>query len=420
MPFMSAVPPARRQRRSFATFAAFGLGLPVAAGLLYLLHFGPLRQTPLFRYVSHPVECVEVTLFCCALGALLAKLAGWAAERRAFRYDVLPDWDGAPVPAAEAAGLLATLDRLPRRVQSTWLVKRVEAVLDFLCRRGSAADLDDQLRALADNDALAVENSYALIRFITWAIPILGFLGTVLGITEAIAGVTPEVLEQSLSSVTDGLALAFDTTAVALALTMVIMFLSYVTDRAEQGVLEAVDRYADRQLAHRFARTGPDGGAFVEVVRENTQVLLRATEQLVRRQAELWAKTLAEVHDSQAAAGQRLTVALEAALERTLHSHAQRLAAAEQQAGDRSARVLEQVARVAAGMAAQADALAGLQEGERQLLQLQELLAQNLEALAGAGTLDQAVHSLTAAVHLLTARAAGPGRGSTGRPGVAA
>src|SRR5207253_5685714 len=124
------------------------------------------------------------------------------------------------------------------------------------CKRGSANELDDQMRALTDNDTVALEQSYSLIRFITWAIPILGFLGTVLGITGAIANVSPEQLEHDLQSVTNGLALAFDTTALALGLTMVTMFLSYLVDRGEQGVLVAVDEFADRQLAHRFERAG--------------------------------------------------------------------------------------------------------------------------------------------------------------------
>src|SRR5205085_5071560 len=121
--------------------------------------------------------------------------------------------------------------------------------LDFLKNRGSARGLDDQLRALADEDALALDGSYSLTRFITWAIPILGFLGTVLGITGAISGVTPEVLENSLSTVTDGLALAFDATALGLALTMTTMFLSFLVERAEQNILASVDRFVENQLA---------------------------------------------------------------------------------------------------------------------------------------------------------------------------
>ena len=65
------------------------------------------------------------------------------------------------------------------------------------------------------------------------------------------------------------------------------------------------------------------------------------------------------------------------------------------------------LARVYGGMAEQAAVLSGLQEGEKQLIRLQETLQQNLSALAGAGAFEEAVQSLTAAVHLLTARAAG-------------
>jgi hypothetical protein len=196
------------EHRSRATWAALLLGLPLAAGVLWLIHFGPLRDTLARRYVSHPVEYVEVVMFCGALGALAAKFIGCLFERRACRSAFLPPWDGHVVAVGEASALLAGLKQLSRRLQKSRIVKRTAAVLDFLCRRGSAAELDDHLRSLADTDALALEGSYGLIRFITWAVPILGFLGTVLGITQSISGITPEKLENSLSEVTDGLALA--------------------------------------------------------------------------------------------------------------------------------------------------------------------------------------------------------------------
>ena len=175
-------------------------------------------------------------------------------------------------------------------MRNTYLGQRLIAVLEFLRQRGGADDLDDQLRTLADNDVVSMEGGFALTRFITWAIPILGFLGTVLGITTAIHGATPEVLEKSLSSVTDGLSYAFDATALALALTMITMFVSFLVERDEQGVLDAVDRTVDRCLAHRFQRGGTDAGPFAQAVQQNTQALLASMDQLIQRQAELWAR----------------------------------------------------------------------------------------------------------------------------------
>ena len=235
--------------------AAFAVGLPLAAGLLALIHLGALAGTPLHHYLSHAVEQVEMVMFCLAISALAAKVWQNVGERRAFRAAVLPPWDGQPGTrgrGAEAPG--RGEPPVAASVQKSWLVNRVAGVLDFLAGRGSAAELDDHLRDLADGDAIALENSYALIRFITWAIPILGFLGTVLGITGAINGVTPEILEKSTQHVTDGLALAFNATALALSLTMITMFLTYLVDRLEQSVLASVDEYAARHLAHRFER----------------------------------------------------------------------------------------------------------------------------------------------------------------------
>ena len=284
------------------------------------------------------------------------------------------------------------------------------------------------MRTLADNDVVSMEGGFALTRFITWAIPILGFLGTVLGITTAIHGATPEVLEKSLSSVTDGLSYAFDATALALALTMITMFLSFLVERDEQGVLDAVDRAIDRCLAHRFQRVGADAGPFAQAVQQNTQAMMEAMGQLVQKQAEVWARTVAEMdrrsEEMHAKPREQFVGAVESALEKTLETHAKRLATLEGKTTEQTGKLLQQMAalaaavrdtgreqqatlvRVAEGVAAQASVLGRLQEGESNLVHLQAVLHQNLAALANASSFEQAVHGLTAAAHLLTARTA--------------
>jgi TRAP-type C4-dicarboxylate transport system permease small subunit len=414
------------ERRSRGVLAALLLGLPVAALALGVIHFGPVPED-VRRYVKHPVEAVEVAMFCVALGALGAKWWHSRAERRACRGTLLPAWDGRPVPVTHAPMLAAELRRLPAWVQGSWLGRRVAAMLDFLTHRGTTAGLDDQLRALAEEDALALENSYTFTRFLTWAMPILGFLGTVLGITESISGVTPEKLESDLSQVTDGLALAFDATALALALTMATMFLSFLVERLEQGLLQQVDRHVEQQLAHRFETGAAGNSEYLAALRENSAVLLHATEELVRRQAELWAGTLGELANRREETDQRhqalLTQALEAALTRTLEAHARHVAELELRAGERGRLLLDGLNQVAGGVAGQVEALTRLQEQEGQLARLQVTLASNLDALAGSGAFEQAVENLTAAIHLLTARAVGaPATGPRPhpRPGAAA
>jgi hypothetical protein len=199
-------------------------------------------------------------------------------------------------------------------------------------------------------------------------------------------------------------------------------------------VLDQVDRFADRELAHRFERVGAEGGEFVEVLRRQTDVLLQHMDQLVQRQATLWAQTYEESERRRKEAEQAqidlVTDALESALEHTMEMHTRRLAELEKQTVEHTSGMLERLtglaaavrdsgkeqqaslAKVAQAVAGQVEALAQLQQGDKNLRRLQETLNQNLAVLAGAGTFEQALHSLTAAIHLLTARSAAPAGGS--------
>src|SRR5439155_12366127 len=118
---------------------------------------------------------------------------------------------------------------------------------------------------------------------------------------------------------------------------MATMFLSFVVERLEQAVLERVDHFAEVQLAHRFERGAGHGAEFTEALRQHSNVLLTATEQLVRQQASIWADALAR-------AQQRFAGALEQALDNTLETHQRRLAALDQQA-DRQIAALEGASR---------------------------------------------------------------------------
>jgi biopolymer transport protein ExbB/TolQ len=408
------------EHRSRLPWGTLFFGSLLGSGVLAAIHWGPFQGTVAQRYVSHPVEGVEVLMFGCALAAFAGKYWRSRIEHRALKLQVLPAWDGRPVPVSEAVDMLCAVQQFPVRIQRTLIARRISAVLQYVARRNTANGLDDHLRTLSDNDALTLESSYSLTRFITWAIPILGFLGTVLGITEAIAGVTPEVLEQSLSSVTDGLALAFDSTALGLGLTMAAMFINFLVERAEWGALEAVDQHVEQQLSHRFEREAETSQFSSEMFRE-------IVEPIVRRQADIWAETLAEVNrrhaDEATVAEQKLSGSLERAMERTLEAHAVRMKELEKQTVNSGSAAVERLAgharavcdagkeqqqalaKLVQGVAAHVQALGRLQSNSEQLIRLQETLDRNLSAVTAAGTLDQAVHSLTAAIHLLTSRA---------------
>jgi len=95
--------------------------------------------------------------------------------------------------------------------------------------------------------------SYALPRFMIWAIPILGFIGTVWGISNGIAGFSNAMtsvdsvaevsgtLKDNLPIVTRSLAAAFDTTFLALLLSIPLMLMMTWFEKAEENYIIILD-----------------------------------------------------------------------------------------------------------------------------------------------------------------------------------
>jgi len=408
------------RRGSFVSWFTFIVGVPLGLGALYLINYGPWQDEMVQRYTHHLAEQVIVVLFFCCSASLFAKLMVAMKERYVQSQNPLPGWDGKPMPIADVGKLQQSLNLVWDRVKSTYIGRRIANVLNFVQSRGSANELDDQLRTLSDNDAMALDSSYALMRFIIWAMPILGFLGTVLGITDAIAGINPEQLEKGgAGDVTQGLTKAFDATALALGVTMVAMFLNYLVEKLEQNLLERVDQYVDEELAHRFARTQVEA---TPAVSEMTP----AMQQLLEKQISLWTGSMQKMEErlqqSVPQQQEKWAAAFQQALDASLTRFGQRMVETEKKLLERQQVLLDNVAKLAStikdngqshqmAVARLTDAIGfsvemitKMQASETQLLRLQETLNQNLSLLANSATFEQAVESLTAAIHLLTTR----------------
>jgi len=96
------------------------------------------------------------------------------------------------------------------------------------------------------------EGGQSIIRYLAWAIPSIGFIGTIVGIASSLglaneAG-NPEVLER----ITDNLAVAFDTTLVALLLSLIIMYSFHVLQENEDDLHTDMEEYVMENLVNRI------------------------------------------------------------------------------------------------------------------------------------------------------------------------
>jgi len=393
----------------------------LACGGFYGLIYSGVVEGQLIRslFASHPVEYAATTMFFIGLAALAIKAADIANQGRGLAKPLLGPIPPGGQPVVDCEPLAQRLKHLPEAQQDSYRVRRLRDALQYVQRNNSADAIDEELKYLADLDASRMDASYGLVRMIIWAIPILGFLGTVIGITMAIGKLAPEALETSLPAVMTALSVAFYTTIQALGLCIVLMFAQHFTDRKETALLAQVDQRVEEELVGRFERipNGPDGQ--LAAVRRMIQATVDSTEQLVRRQIGLWQESIDAAQKRWAgmadAAREQLQAALAGALAESLKLHAREVVAAHEQANETNRRdwqqvqytllqTTETVAELQKTMIQKAEVLGRAVEATDQVAKLQNVLNQNLTALAGSKHFEQTVMSLAATIHLLNAR----------------
>lgn len=400
------------------------LGAALCSVFYVLVYRGPLNLPSVHRYfASHPVLIIETGLFFVGLAALGLKAFEVLTQYWAVSALRLAEPPAAGQKIEDAGSLIQQLDQHSATVRQSYLGRRVRDVLQAIQRKGSAEGLDEDLKYLSDLDAARQQDSYGLVRIVIWATPMLGFLGTVVGITQALGDLDPQELatniQKAMEGLLSGLYVAFDTTALALTLSMVLMFIQFLLDRVETQALSLVDTQANEMLVGRFQEVGAGHDPYLVSVERMSSRVLQASEDLVLQQAKIWERTM-EAADSRwsqlvVSSGGQVQAALQGALEHSLQNHAAELANVEREAGERAARRWEQLqialsenARVMRSqqeeMVKQAELMAQVVKATGDVLGLEKALNENLRALSGAKNFEDTVMSLSAAIHLLNAR----------------
>ena len=409
--------PSQSTDRSQRTASVLFLGLVLTGAFYATAPFTPGIQSFVRRYFcSHPLEIVSTAMFFAGVAILLLKTVRLRSENAAVRATLsalaggqLGESDGTSPQPEE---LDIWVSQQPERHQSGFLLQRVHNTTQYVAGCGREG-LEQHLRYLADLAADRLHQSFAMIRTITWAIPILGFLGTVIGITMAIANLTPEQLDSSLPQVVGGLEAAFDTTALALGMSIVLVFASFLAERREQNVLHDVERFGIDRLLPWFASGDSSATRSIGNWTDQCDVLQSAWSDTLTQHFEHLSNQLNGDVDDALSAHRQATATAQSAWSDALNSATQEAARSfASELSEFSQRVEHwQAAMLTSATASteQTEAIHGLgrtllkmTESEERLAALQQQLNSNLQAVQTVETLEQAVSSLTAAVNMLS------------------
>ena len=104
-----------------------------------------------------------------------------------MQFKLLPEDIATEIRVESLPHFDAHIKRLGFNPKQSFLLTRILRGLEHFGVRKNHSETADMLKSQSEIDATMVDSSYVLIKVFIWAIPILGFIGTVLGISDAVS-----------------------------------------------------------------------------------------------------------------------------------------------------------------------------------------------------------------------------------------
>lgn len=139
------------------------------------------------------------------------------------------------------------IQALPVAAQSFLLPRALTVALQRFAATGNIQDVSTSVREVSESEAGRMESELSIIRYIAWAIPSIGFIGTVRGIGDAL-GQAHKAVTGDITGVTQSLGVAFNSTFIALVISIVLMFFIHQLQLMQERLVLDTEYYCDEHL----------------------------------------------------------------------------------------------------------------------------------------------------------------------------
>ena len=263
-----------------------GAGLTVVY-LVIVLSFVPPANLPSSQYnfmqylakvwEGHlPVNSLNTLFFFWAMAILGLKMMKLHHQRQAMLLDVVPFELGSEINAQNVGSFIDHIYSLPEKLRDSLMVNRIRKGLELFEMKQNSGDVVHLMGAQSDIDSARIGTSYTMVKAFLWAIPVMGFVGTVLGLSHALLALDFKNLGDLqavigvLSGVINGLGGAFDATLVGLVFATLVNFPMNAAFKAEDDNLNFIDTFCNEVLIPRLndgsGVGGGDTGALMDTL----------------------------------------------------------------------------------------------------------------------------------------------------------
>lgn len=217
----------------------------------------PVVMKFLDRGVVSPILCL---LFFSCLATLWVKRRKIELQRSPLMVAVLPQKQEFSLARGNVQIYIDKIESIADAPSRFILLNRINIALTTFRNLGVATEAIQALENQAQSDEAQIEGSYNVVQGIIWAVPVMGFIGTVLGLADAMDGFGSTLVmsddlgavRDALTTVVGGLSVAFDTTLLGLVGAVVLQLLSTFTKKREYQMLDECGTYCREHVIGRF------------------------------------------------------------------------------------------------------------------------------------------------------------------------
>lgn len=205
----------------------------------------PERSTYVIVKDMEQESCFILMLWALSLMGYKTMLA--VKEGKILELDLIPLNEGTSILPEDTREYSRPIQALPESQHGFLLPRSLLTALHRFRSTRNIQDVANSVRAICESESERLDSELSMIRYIVWAIPSIGFLGTVRGIGQAL-GQAHKAVQGDIAGVTQSLGVAFNSTFVALLISILIMFLMHQLQLTQERLVLDAEDYCDNRL----------------------------------------------------------------------------------------------------------------------------------------------------------------------------
>lgn len=172
-------------------------------------------------------------------------------ERILLNDDLIHVAEGMSILPEDTREYARPIQALPGQVQSLLVPRALLMALNRFRSTRNIQDVATAVNSVCDGETEKLDTELSMIRYLAWAIPSIGFIGTVRGIGQALA-LAHQAVEGDITGVTANLGIAFNSTFIALLISIVLMFLLHQLQETQEHLVFETKNYVDDRLVRHM------------------------------------------------------------------------------------------------------------------------------------------------------------------------